>query len=262
MIDFKKIYGIVKVVIKMFEIERHEIILKKLEEKGRLSYEEIEKFLNVSIATIRRDIKKMEEKELLTKVNGGIVAKRKINFEPEINVKFEENTEAKKKIAKKAAELVKKGDFIFLDAGSTTYYMIEHLKNKNITVVTNGLMHLDKLIQCKIQTIIIGGEVKPTTKAVVGIEALKNIEKYRFDISFLGANGIDIDNGLMTPDIKEAILKEKILEISAKTYILADKEKFGVSSSVKFGNLKDCILITDGITDNRYEKYVLKEEIK
>ena len=131
MIDFKKICGIVKVVIKMFEIERHEIILKKLEEKGRLSYEEIEEFLNVSIATIRRDINKLEGRDLLSKVSGGIVAKRKINFEPEINIKFEENVEAKKKIAKRAAKLVKKGDFIFLDAGSTTYYMIEYLKNKN-----------------------------------------------------------------------------------------------------------------------------------
>ena len=261
MIDFKKICGIVKVVIKMFEIERHEIILKKLEEKGRLSYEEIEEFLNVSIATIRRDINKLEGRDLLSKVSGGIVAKRKINFEPEINIKFEENVEAKKKIAKRAARLVKKGDFIFLDAGSTTYYMIEYLKNKNITVVTNGLMHLDKLIQCKIKTIIIGGEVKPTTKAVVGIEALKNIEKYRFDISFLGVNGVDIDKGLMTPDIKEAILKEKILEISDTTYILADKEKFGMSSSVKFGNVENCILITDDFTDSRYNKYMLKEEI-
>ena len=177
------------------------------------------------------------------------------------NIKFEENTEAKKRIAKKAAKLVKKGDFIFIDAGSTTYYMIEYLKNKNITVVTNGLMHLDKLIQCKIKTIIIGGEVKPTTRAVVGIEALKNIEKYRFDISFLGVNGVDIDKGLMTPDIKEAILKEKILKISEITYILADKEKFGVSSSVKFGNVEDCTLITDELADSRYEKYVLKEEI-
>lgn len=100
MIDFKKICGIVKVVIKMFEIERHEIILKKLEEKGRLSYEEIEEFLNVSIATIRRDINKLEGRDLLSKVSGGIVAKRKINFEPEINIKFEENVEAKKKLPK------------------------------------------------------------------------------------------------------------------------------------------------------------------
>ena len=90
---------------------------------------------------------------------------------------------------------------------------------------------------------------------------MKNIEKYRFDISFLGVNGVDIDKGLMTPDIKEAILKEKILEISDTTYILADKEKFGMSSSVKFGNVENCILITDDFTDSRYNKYMLKEEI-
>lgn len=244
----------------MFEIERQEKVLKKLEEKGRLSYEEIEEFLNVSIATIRRDINKMEEKGLLLKAKGGIMTKRRINFEPEINTKFGEKTGIKKKIALKAAKLVKNGDFIFLDAGTTTYYMIEHLKNKNITVVTNGLMHLDKLIECNIKTLVIGGEVKPSTKAVVGIEALKNIEKYRFDISFLGVNALDIKRGLMTPDIKEAVLKEKIIEISNKTYVLADSEKFGQSSSVKFGNINDCIIITDESTEDKYKNYILKEE--
>lgn len=244
----------------MFEIERQETVLKKLEEKGRLSYEEIEGFLNVSIATIRRDINKMEEKGLLLKAKGGIMTKRRINFEPEINTKFGEKIEIKKKIALKAANLVKNGDFIFLDAGTTIYYMIEHLENKNITVVTNGLMHLDKLIECKIKTLVIGGEVKSSTKAVVGIEALKNIEKYRFDMSFLGVNALDIKRGLMTPDIKEAVLKEKIIEISDKTYILADKEKFGQSSSVKFGNIDDCIIITDELGEDKYKNYILKEE--
>ena len=163
----------------MLEIERHEMILKKLEETGKLSYENIENFLNVSIATIRRDVEKLSKKDLLNKVNGGIVSKKRINFELEVAEKFEENIEEKKKIAKKAAKLVKKGDFIYLDAGTTTYYMIDYLKDNNISVVTNGLMHLDKLLLNNIKTIIVGGEVKPVTKAVAGIEALKNIEKYR-----------------------------------------------------------------------------------
>ena len=244
----------------MFEIERHEIILKKLEEKGKLYYTEIEELLNVSIATIRRDISKMEKRGLLSKVKGGVISKRRINFEPEINMKFEENIDSKKKIAQKAASLVKKNDFIFLDAGTTTYYMIEYLKNKNVTVVTNGLMHLDKLIQYKIKTIIIGGEVKIETKAVVGIEALKNIEKYRFDVSFLGVNALDIKRGYMTPDIREAVLKEKIFTISERTYILADKEKFNQSSSIQFGKIEDGLIITDYLEDSRYDAFILKED--
>ena len=137
----------------MLEIERQEIILKKLEETGKLSYENIEKFLNVSIATIRRDVEKLKKQGLLSKVNGGIVSKKRINFELEVAEKFEENIEDKKKIAKKAADLVENGDFIYLDAGTTTYYMIEYLKDKNISVVTNGLMHLDQLIMNNIKTI-------------------------------------------------------------------------------------------------------------
>ena len=246
----------------MLEIERQEIILKKLEKTGKLSYENIESFLNVSIATIRRDVEKLKNRGLLSKVNGGIVSKRRINFELEVAEKFEENIEEKKKIARKAADLVENGDFIYLDAGTTTYYMIEYLKDKNISVVTNGLMHLDQLILNNIKTIIVGGEVKAVTKAVAGIEALKNIEKYRFDKSFLGANGVSIDYGFMTPDINEALLKEKVIEISNKTYILADQKKFNELSSVKFSEIEKCKIVTSDLKDEKYKKYVIEEEEK
>ena len=246
----------------MLEIERHEIILKKLEETGKLSYENIENFLNVSIATIRRDVEKLSKKDLLNKVNGGIVSKKRINFELEVAEKFEENIEEKKKIAKKAAKLVKKGDFIYLDAGTTTYYMIDYLKDKNISVVTNGLMHLDKLLLNNIKTIIVGGEVKPVTKAVAGIEALKNIEKYRFDKSFIGVNGVSIEYGFMTPDVNEALLKEKVIEISNKAYILADQKKFNELSSVKFADIKKCKIITSELKDEVYKNYTIEEEEK
>lgn len=246
----------------MLEIERHEMILRKLEETGKLSYENIEKFLNVSIATIRRDVEKLSKKDLLNKVNGGVVSKKRINFELEVAEKFEENIEEKKKIAKKAAKLVKKGDFIYLDAGTTTYYMIEYLKDKNVSVVTNGLMHLDKLLLNNIKTIIVGGEVKTATKAVAGIEALKNIEKYRFDKSFIGVNGISIEYGFMTPDINEALLKEKVIEISNKTYILADQKKFNELSSVKFADIKKCKIITSELKDEIYKNYTIEEEEK
>ena len=246
----------------MLEIERQEIILKKLEETGKLSYENIEKFLNVSIATIRRDVEKLKNRGLLSKVNGGIVSKKRINFELEVAEKFEENIEDKKKIAKKAADLVENGDFIYLDAGTTTYYMIEYLKDKNISVVTNGLMHLDHLILNNIKTIIVGGEVKAITKAVAGIEALKNIEKYRFDKSFLGVNGVSINYGFMTPDINEALLKEKVIEISNKTYVLADQKKFNELSSVKFSDIEKCKIVTNDLKDENYRKYVIEEEEK
>ena len=246
----------------MLEIERQEIILKKLEETGKLSYENIEKFLNVSIATIRRDVEKLKNQGLLSKVNGGIVSKKRINFELEVAEKFEENIEDKKKIAKKAADLVENGDFIYLDAGTTTYYMIEYLKDKNISVVTNGLMHLDQLIMNNIKTIIVGGEVKAITKAVAGIEALKNIEKYRFDKSFLGANGVSVEYGFMTPDINEALLKEKVIEISNKAYILADQKKFNELSSVKFADIKKCKIITSELKDEVYKNYTIEEEEK
>ena len=136
------------------------------------------------------------------------------------------------------------------------------VKDKNISVVTNGLMHLDKLLLNNIKTIIVGGEVKPVTKAVAGIEALKNIEKYRFDKSFIGVNGVSIEYGFMTPDVNEALLKEKVIEISNKAYILADQKKFNELSSVKFADIKKCKIITSELKDEVYKNYTIEEEEK
>ena len=239
----------------MLEVERHEKILKELEKKGRLSYKEIEVFLMVSIATIRRDVEKLKEEGLLEKVSGGVLSRRKMSFESGVSEKFYINIDEKKIIAKKAAKLVKNGDFIYMDAGTTVYYMIQYLGGKEITVVTNGLMHLEALISQNINTIITGGEIKPSTRAVVGSEALKNVEKYRFDKCFMGTNGLNMHYGYMTPDINEANMKRTVIEISNEAYILADSQKFGELSSIKFADLEQCKIITGNRIVADYSKF-------
>ena len=95
-----------------------------------------------------------------------------------------------------------------MDAGSSTIEMIPFIKAQNIVVVTNGLTHVEKLLNQGIKTLMIGGQVKETTFATVGASALDTLSRYCFDKAFLGMNGLDLKYGLTTPDEKEALIKE------------------------------------------------------
>ncbi|EEY35614.1 DeoR/GlpR family DNA-binding transcription regulator [Pseudoleptotrichia goodfellowii] len=242
----------------MLEIDRFEKIMQELNKKGRLSYRELDDIMEVSSSTVRRDIEKMYSKGLLLKIKGGICQQKKLSFDVEVKDRFRENVEAKKEIAERISKTLKDKDFIFLDAGTTAFYLIEKLRGKNITVVTNGTMHIEELLKYKIKTIILGGEIKESTKAVIGLEAILSLEKYRFDKCFLGVNGINLENGFTTPEINEAMIKKKVLELSEEKYILADKEKFDKMSNVKFAELEECKIVTTKQAikeNNRYKKY-------
>ena len=242
----------------MLEIDRFEKILDELEKKGRLSYQELDSILKVSPSTIRRDIEKMYKNGLLIKIKGGIAQLQKLNFDPKITDRFNKNVEGKKEIAEKAFKRIKKGDFIYLDAGTTVFYLIEKLKDTEVTVITNGAMHIDELLKNNIRTIIAGGEIKGLTGAVVGIETAEFLDKYRFDKCFLGTNGISIKAGFTTPEVNEAMVKKKVLELSEEKYILADEDKFDKISNIKFSSLGNCKIITTNKAikqNNRYKKY-------
>ncbi|RRD41034.1 DeoR/GlpR transcriptional regulator [Leptotrichia sp. OH3620_COT-345] len=242
----------------MLEIDRFEKIISELNKRGRLSYQDLDRIMDVSSSTIRRDVEKMYSKGLLLKIKGGVCQHKNLNFDVEVKDRFKENVNEKKEIAEKVSKILKQGDFIYLDAGTTVFYVIEKLKNMNITVVTNGLMHIEELLKYNIKTIMLGGEIKQSTKAVVGVEALASLNKYRFEKCFVGVNGINIENGFTTPEINEAILKKRVIELSREKYVLADKEKFDKISNVKFSDLKDCKIVTTKQTikkNNRYKKY-------
>ncbi len=243
----------------MLEIERFEKILSELDKKERLSYKELDAIMKVSPSTVRRDVDKMHKSGLVNKIKGGVSQLKRLNFDLGIAERFNENVEDKKEIAQKALKKIEKGDFIYLDAGTTVYYLIEKLKDMEITVVTNGVTHIEELFNNRIKTILIGGEVKGVTKAIVGVEALEFLDKYRFDKCFIGTNGVSVDAGLTTPEINEAMVKKKVMELSREKYVLADNEKFDKISNIKFSSLEECKIITTEKAirkNNRYKKYL------
>ena len=107
---------------------------------------------------------------------------------------------------------------------------------------------------------ILGGELKPSTEAVVGTECILALQKYNFTKSFLGVNGISITRGLSTPDQNEASVKAAAMKNSKTVYVLADHSKFDQITSISFGTLDDITIITDRLDDKKYlEKADIKE---
>lgn len=240
----------------MLTEQRHEIILKLLKEKGSITLTEIRETLNVSESTARRDLTELDKEKKLTKVFGGAILTSSTLTTSELSVSQKETVciSEKHQIGKYAASLVEKGDFIYLDAGTTTGCMIDYLDAPDITVVTNAVDHARKLSLKNIKVIILGGELKGITEAVVGSEALLSLSRFHFTKGFVGANGVHPLQGFTTPDNSEAVIKSLAIENSRERFVLADHEKFGNVTSIAFADFDDAKVITDSGIDDSYRK--------
>lgn len=233
--------------------ERIDRIMELFKKKDIVKLQDIVEEIDVSESTARRDLNTLEKQGRLERVHGG--ARLAVtSYEEDFKSKNIQRLSEKKEIGRVAGRLVDNGQCIFIDAGTTTEAMIPFLEGKNITVVTNGVTHIEHLSRAGIKTIIIEGEIKHKTAAIVGGTALKSLEKYYFDISFVGANGIDIDRGVTTPDIEEANIKSLVIKNSKKTYILADSSKFNKVTFRGFAKLDEVEIITDRLDDKRYSE--------
>ena len=207
----------------MLTEKRQKEILRFLDEKGSVTVQELTERLDASESTIRRDLAVLHQKGALVKVFGGAVqAESRINIrEEKVALRKELNKQEKIRIAAYAATLVEPDDFVYLDAGTTTEYMIPFLTEKSAVFVTNAVSHALRLTENGFRVILIGGELKAATEAIVGNEAYVNLQKYNFTKGFFGTNGLNRTSGFTTPDINEAMIKECALKHTQKPYILS-----------------------------------------
>ncbi|MEK5138619.1 MULTISPECIES: DeoR/GlpR family DNA-binding transcription regulator [Priestia] len=246
----------------MLTPERHQLMLKLLKEKELVKVQEFIEVTGASESTIRRDLSQLEEEQLLKRVHGGASLIQKKRIELSVIEKADKNVEDKQRIAEYAASLIHEGDCIFLDAGTTTYEMIPFLKQKDVVVVTNGLMHLNLMLKEGITLYLTGGALKYKTGALIGNGALLSLEQYRFDKCFMGANGIHHQYGYTTPDPEEALIKQTAMKLSHESYILADSTKFFETSFAKIADLHAATVITNELPQEVLIQYANKTDIK
>lgn len=231
----------------MLTTERHTIITQLIKEKQTITLQDIIDVVPASESTIRRDLTDLEKQGKLVRIHGGAtISERKLQ-ELTFSEKSAKNLQEKVSLAKYAASLVQKEDCVYLDAGSTVIQMIPYLAEKDVVVVTNGLTHVDALVEHGITAYLIGGLIKIKTSAVIGQQAIESLNNYRFDKCFLGVNGFHPIHGYTTPDPEEAAVKRTANTLAQETYVLADASKYNQISFAKVTDLKNAQLITQHI---------------
>ncbi len=238
----------------MLSETRHVKIISILKEKQSATVKELAETLKTSETTIRRDLNALHKRNMLEKVYGGAVlhSTTYIHTEDEIGVKKLMNIDEKDTIATYAASLIEDGDFVYIDAGSTTELMIGHIQAKNAIFVTNCPGHNRKLCLRGFPAILLGGELRLLTDALVGTDTLEALKKYNFNKGFFGTNGISMDSGFTTSFPTESSIKSAAIARCQNAYILADSSKFDSLAAITFADIYEASIITTRLADKRY----------
>lgn len=230
--------------------DRIAMIYELCQQTREVLVEDLAEALNVSCATIRRDLQKMEDMKLVHRFYGGAVMNKDMEIEPTMNAKHLVNMSKKSQIAKYAAALIKDNDIVYIDAGTTTEMMIDYIHAKNILVVTQALSILDRLYERQIRCYTLGGYVKFSTNIIIDNDTVEKMANMNFNISFLGCNGIHSLFGFSTTNEIEAMLKKMIISKTENAYILADSSKFNQISNIKFAEKEDAVIITERLLED------------
>lgn len=247
----------------MLTFDRRNKILEYIAENGSAGVNELSRLLGASESTIRRDLAYLARAGKIDKVHGGAMLPsiEFINREDAINVKVQKNLEEKLIIAEYAASLINDQDYVFIDAGSTTFLMTRFIANSKATFITNGIAQAHELLKNGCRVMVLGGELKDTTEAIVGATAAQNLQKYNFSKAFIGANGITLKQGITTTDTSEAVIKAVAVEHSFASFVLADSTKFGKVSAVRAVLLDSVCIICDKCPDEDIKKKTVVKEI-
>lgn len=189
--------------------------------------------LRVSEETIRRNIKALEEQDLVTKVHGGVHLKN-VSDEQPLHFRMTQNPEAKRLIAAKMAALVKDGERLFLDVGSTTAFIAVALqKHRNLFIVTNSVSVAHSLATRNDNRVFLaGGELRSHDGGAFGAEAHAFLQRFSLDHAILSIDAINARDGFMVHDMEEAELSRLAASRADRRTIVADSSKFGRSAPI------------------------------
>ncbi|MCI0609259.1 MAG: DeoR/GlpR family DNA-binding transcription regulator [Anaerolineae bacterium] len=217
--------------------ERRQSLLETLRKQPGLRVLELAKALDVSEGTVRNDLNALEEEGRLKRVHGGAVLNDNDQFQNNsFKLRFQKNSATKLAIALKAAELVKDGDSILLDASSTVYFFARALsERRKLRVVTNGFEVARELAQdSSSNVILIGGVVNNDSSSVTGLLSERIIEEFHIQKAFLSCSGFSLERGMTEVLLAEAQLKRKFIESSQQLFALVDSSKFGKEDLTSF----------------------------
>jgi len=215
---------------------RRRRICELLLEHGYVDVGELSKQLRADAATIRRDLQRLESEGTARRVHGGAYPEAgRQGVEVDFSLRMNYHLDAKQKIASRAAALVKDGDTLFLDAGTTSFMVAQELVNRNsLVVATNSLAAAEVLRTARGVTLfVVGGRYLQHTRSLIGPMAEDSIRSLQFRKMILATAGIDLRNRALTmSSLEEIPIKRAAMERSEQVILIADRSKFGKPSLI------------------------------
>lgn len=213
----------------MLNEERRRAIHAILEREGRVLVADLARKFETSQVTIRKDLEILHAHGLVHRTHGGALPAREGALEdPTLREKEKLHRKEKLRIAAAAANLVKEGQVIILDSGTTTTAIARALRNfHNITIVTNAVNIAAELAGAAMEVILTGGSLRKNSFSLVGPIAEETLRGLNADILFLGVDGFDVQYGLSTPNLLEAKVNRVMVESAKRTVAVCDSSKFG-----------------------------------
>lgn len=203
-----------------------ELILRQ----GSASVPELAKTLGVSEATVRRDLDFLADSGLVERVRGGACRPRGVRAEVDasaFDVVASQEPSEKRSIARAAAKLVKDGDVVAMDIGTTVFSMCSYLRNREITVVTASLAVVRELADAPgVDLIVMGGVLRPSYHSMVGVLTESCLRQVRVDVAFLGSAGVRADGAVLDSTPSEVPVKRAMIDIATRSWLLIDHNKF------------------------------------
>lgn len=243
---------------------RRQRLVVLVESRGAARLEELSAALGVSQATVRRDLNAVSAAGRLRRVHGGAVATDQRVDEPHFEVKAGAAAPEKARIAAAAVKLLAPDDTVYLDSGSTVLALARLLHGwTRLTVVTNSLPVATELVGRGPRLIVIGGELRATSRAIVGPLTRLLLESLHLDRALMGTYALSLEDGLTTTDPAEAFTKELVLTRAREVIVLADSSKMGARSFVRAGQLADIdVLVTDTGIDERTARSLTRRGVR
>ena len=221
-------------------------ILEWLRAEGTARTIDLARQLDVNAATIRRDLRVIAREHPVQIVHGGAALTEQhltgVLQEPALSTKEKENLAAKRKIARKAAELIENGETIALNAGSTVALILDYLPSKltQVTVVTLALNVTIRAVDRPVVTLFLpGGYLRRSSGAFTGPTAVQVLQGINVDRAFLGAVAVDLEAGWTHPSHVEVDTNQLLIRAAKKRYLVADSSKFGKVAFATVGPLTD-----------------------
>ncbi|GAA4853900.1 rhamnose catabolism operon transcriptional regulator RhaR [Paenibacillus vulneris] len=235
----------------MLVAQRWQKIVQLVNERGSIRVSELSAICEVTEETIRRDLDKLESEGKLLRSHGGAISIPSSQSETPYMERETTNAEEKRRIAQEAVRHVNEHDRIILDASSTAWYMAQLLPDVTLTVLTNSIkVAMELSAKERIKVISTGGLLSSRSLSYVGPLAERSLSTYYVDKAFISCKGLHLQRGLSEFNELQALIKQKMIGIADRTFVLADYSKFGQQSLAQVAAWDDIhYVITDGKTD-------------